>query len=66
MGGFIVAQVVWGVVLCMLITVVCLVGHMGYSGELYLKKVDAANLDKKHSSHGGGWGGSRLSSGIRI
>ena len=36
-------------------------------GDLWLKdKIDAANLEQKHSSHGVDWDGSRLSFGLWI
>ena len=51
----------------MLITVVGLVGKMGYCGELYLKdKFDAANLEQKHNSHGGRLDRNKLSSRLRV
>ena len=40
---------------------------MDEQGELILTvKIDAANLGKKQCSHGGVWGGSRLSFGLRV
>ena len=38
-----------------------------HCGDLYLnQQFDAANLEQKLGSHGGVWGGARLSFGFRI
>ena len=46
---------------------VCLVGKMGYCGDLYPKQqLDAANLGGKLGSHGGDLDRAMLSNGLHV
>ena len=65
--SFIVAKVVYSGVLRTLSTVVLLDGQKSEQGDLCLTaKLDTANLEQKHSSHGVVWGSARLSSGLAV